>query len=197
MTFHTLTVFSALLLTLSGCAVQVTTVPAAMMVPENVSVEKGYLVNSGYVVAHPGNEIDINSDGQASSKPRTTVDGEANDIDVAARIAADEVLARSGMFGPDMRKPYRIDVSGAKLTYPGVAATVTSTYSARYRIAHPDGAVILDKDISANGVSPFSESLIGVIRVMYSVQRAFQNHFNALTEEVRRALQLNRSQGNK
>ena len=90
-----------------------------------------------------------------------------------------EALNKMTIFQDDSTKKVNLSVKILKLDMPAFGASMTTTTEARYEISdRKSGDIIYTQNISSTGTTPFDHSLIGVIRVLESLNRAVQNNIS-------------------
>ena len=101
------------------------------------------------------------------------------------KASLDDALARNTAFKDDASKKVNIVVKVLAMNLPSIGATMTSTSIAQYQIIdRENGKALYTKEISADGVVPFSYSLMGSIRSRESINRAVQNNIAAFLTEL-------------
>ncbi|MBQ0213961.1 UDP-N-acetylglucosamine acyltransferase [Proteus vulgaris] len=101
------------------------------------------------------------------------------------KASLDDALARNTAFKDDASKKVNIVVKVLAMNLPSIGTTMTSTSIAQYQIIdRENGKALYTKEISADGVVPFSYSLMGSIRSRESINRAVQNNIAAFLTEL-------------
>lgn len=155
---------------LSGC---VANLPPALLMPKTVDSVGVPLATSAFEAA-----------------PVTLQEGEVEQHLTAEnfKIALEETIKRSNVFGSDTDKPYVVKAHVLKATFPGAGFTMSSTLDVRYTVTNGAGREILKEDVRYEGTAGLSEEFLGSARALLAFQRTQQGHFSLFIDKLKQAL---------
>ena len=104
------------------------------------------------------------------------------------RIALEETLKRSNIFGSNVDEQYTLKAHVLKARFPGIGATMESTLNVHYVLASSLGEEVLSEDVAYTGVATMGEELFGSARALLAFQRAQQGHFSLLLQKIKEAI---------
>lgn len=167
-------IFLAICLTtaLAGC---VSNLPPVLLLPKTVDSVSTPLVPSSFEVA-----------------PVTLQEDEVEGYLTAQnfKIALEETIKRSNVFGWDTNNSYEVKAHILRGTFPSAGITMSSTLAVRYTVTNSAGREILKEDIRYEGTAGGSEEFLGSARALLAFQRAQQGHFSLFLDKLKQALKL-------
>lgn len=155
---------------LTGC---VTNLPPVLLMPKTVDSVSTPLVTASFEVA-----------------PVTLQKGEVEGYLTAEnfKIALEETIKRSNVFGSDTNKPFGVNAHVLEGTFPGAGFTMSSTLAVRYTVTNGAGREILKEDIRYEGTAGATEEFLGSARALLAFQRTQQGHFSLFLDKLKQAL---------
>ena len=165
--------FSATLLLatlLSGC---VTDVAPVLLMPKTVDAVPSSLTENALLVG----DVTLKEGGVDSYL-------NANNF----RIALEETLKRSNIFGSNVDDQYVLTAHVLKAKFPGIGATMESTLNVHYVLASSSGEEVLSEDVAYTGVALWDEEFFGSARSLLAFQRTQQGHFSLLLQRIKEVL---------
>ena len=155
---------------LSGC---VQNLPPAMLLPKTVDTVAVPLTTKAFVLE----PVTLN---------KKEVEEHLNEENF--KIALEETIKRSNVFGSDTEKPYIVKAYVLKATFPSAGFTMSSTLDVRYTVLNGIGAEIMKEDVKYEGTAGGSEEFLGSARALLAFQRTQQGHFALFLDKLKQTL---------
>ncbi|EJK8625806.1 lipoprotein [Morganella morganii subsp. morganii] len=101
------------------------------------------------------------------------------------KSALDDALARNVIFKDDSTRKLSLSVKVLAINSPSFGAEMKTVSIARYQLTdRTNGKVVYSKEITAEGVVPFSYAFAGIVRARESINRSVQNNISEFLQEL-------------
>ena len=104
------------------------------------------------------------------------------------KIALEETIKRSYIFGSEMSKPYIVKAHIEKAAFPAAGLTMSSTLGVQYTILDDTGTQIMNEHVQYEGTADMSDEFFGSARAILAFQRTQQGHFALFLDKLKEAL---------
>ncbi|HJT22483.1 MAG TPA: hypothetical protein VJ746_18565 [Nitrospira sp.] len=104
------------------------------------------------------------------------------------KIALEETIKRSYIFGSDVNAPYIVRAHVSKASFPAAGISMSSTLGVRYTVINGVGAQIMNDDVQYEGAADMGDEFFGSARAILAFQRTQQGHFSLFLDKLKQAI---------